>query len=242
MALPNNLPGFVTAESGTIVLPASCDVDGRPSVVTLTSSPAEASSPARTSRLLLEVAARATRATGCAPPPRTRTAPDRQAPHQDPAPCAIPGLPTLPGSTSTTAPDFRTCAIPGARDSADTPGAAAEATRTAAAPRTPAETTRTASKAETWAARFTATARPRVVALFDGLTGDRPPAPGWRARGSIDADGALVRADCARGPAVFVMRAGPGRTGTRLDDPRAAFPAFVAAAAPEAGCAPLRSA
>ncbi|MFD0382608.1 hypothetical protein ACFQ2B_10040 [Streptomyces stramineus] len=37
-ALPGRLPGFTAAGSGTLVLPESCDVVGRPSVVTLTSS------------------------------------------------------------------------------------------------------------------------------------------------------------------------------------------------------------
>ncbi len=84
-------------------------------------------------------------------------------------------------------------------------------------------------------------ARPRIVALFDGLTGDGPPGPGWRAQGRIEASGALIRADCAGRPTVFTMRTGPGRTGTRLDDPREAFPDFVDAVASRIGCAPLHS-
>ncbi|MBT2386559.1 hypothetical protein J7E86_23870, partial [Streptomyces sp. ISL-11] len=91
------------------------------------------------------------------------------------------------------------------------------------------------------AARFAMIGRPRLVALFDGLTGDRPPAPGWRAHGRIDANGALVRADCAGRATVFAMRTGPGRTHTRLDDPRRSFPAFVDAVGRRIGCAPLRA-
>ncbi|MDT0453363.1 hypothetical protein [Streptomyces hesseae] len=201
--LPDALPGFVTATSGTLVLPESCDVRGRPSVVTLTGSFPDAS-PARTGRLLLEVANRAAKATGCAGEARPMASPGA------PGACAIPGI-AGPAGTGSAEPDFETCAL-----------AATDAFR--------------------WAARFAMTARPRIVALFDGLTGDSPPAPGWRAHGRIEATGALVRADCAGRPTVFTMRTGPGRTGTRADDPRRAFPAFVDAVAGRIGCAPLRSA
>ncbi|MEU1822473.1 hypothetical protein ABZ502_08475 [Streptomyces abikoensis] len=206
--LPDALPGFVTASSGTLVLPKSCDVRGRPSVVTLTGSFPDAS-PARTGRLLLDVANRAAKMTGCARQARPLASP------RAPGACAIPGIagPGMgrPAGTGSSEPDFETCAL-----------AATDAFR--------------------WAARFAMTARPRIVALFDGLTGDSPPAPGWRAHGRIEATGALIRADCAGRPTVFTMRTGPGRTGTRADDPRHAFPAFVDAVAGRIGCAPLRSA
>ncbi|MFD8998559.1 hypothetical protein [Streptomyces abikoensis] len=206
--LPDALPGFVTASSGTLVLPESCDVRGRPSVVTLTGSFPDAS-PARTGRLLLDVANRAAKVTGCAQEARPLASP------RAPGACAIPGIAgpgaASPAGTGSSEPDFETCAL-------------------------------TATDAFRWAARFAMTARPRIVALFDGLTGDTPPAPGWRAHGRIEATGALIRADCAGRPTVFTMRTGPGRTGTRADDPRRAFPAFVDAVAGRIGCAPLRSA
>ncbi|MFD0382609.1 hypothetical protein ACFQ2B_10045 [Streptomyces stramineus] len=91
------------------------------------------------------------------------------------------------------------------------------------------------------AARFTMIGRPRLAALFDGLTGNSPPAPGWRAHGRIDATGALIRADCGGRVTVFAMSTGPGRTHTRLDDPRRSFPAFVDAVGERIGCAPLRA-
>ncbi|MCC3778294.1 hypothetical protein [Streptomyces sp. UNOB3_S3] len=237
--LPDALPGFVTASSGTLVLPESCDVRGRPSVVTLTGSFPDAS-PARTGRLLLEVANRAAKATGCA-----REAPPMASP---PAPgaCAIPGI-AGPAGTGSTEPDFETCALANT-DANTTPASTPTNATTPAHTATPADETAregdttTPADAFRWAARFAMTARPRIVALFDGLTGDSPPAPGWRAHGRIEATGALIRADCAGRPTVFTMRTGPGRTGTRADDPRRAFPAFVDAVAGRIGCAPLRSA
>ncbi|MEU1309799.1 hypothetical protein ABZ419_13015 [Streptomyces cinnamoneus] len=228
-ALPDDLPGFVTADTGTLVLPASCDVDGRPSVVTV--SGAFDSSPDRTGRILLEAANRATKVTGCAGEVRTtgpttptgcslplpaaapapRPAPaSTPAPAPRPAPASAPAPPAVPGTAAGSVHDgFQTCAMAGGGQ---------------------------------WAARFTMVARPRIVALFDGLTGDSPPAPGWRALGRIEATAALIRADCAGRPTVFTMRTGPGRTGTRLDDAREAFPPLVEAVAERMGCAPLHSA
>lgn len=267
--LPDALPGFVTAASGTLVLPESCDVRGRPSVVTLTGSFPDAS-PARTGRLLLEVANRAAKAAGCAGEARPMASPSA------PGVCAIPGT-AGPVGTGSAEPDFETCALAatdttgstaGRRPGATGPsaglatgtGPAADAgtrpaartgphggatptkSATSANTTTPEDDTTTPADAFRWAARFAMTARPRIVALFDGLTGDSPPAPGWRAHGRIEATGALVRADCAGRPTVFTMRTGPGRTGTRADDPRRAFPAFVDAVAGRIGCAPLRSA
>lgn len=214
--LPDGLPGFTAAASGTgaIVLPESCDVDGRPSVVMLKS--AKALPPATTGELLVQAANRATKATSCTTLPPLRLSHRPSPSTADHESCAIAGLPKAHG-TGTGSPensDFHSCAITG--------------TAAAAGP-------------TSWAARFTATARPRLVALFDGLTGDRPPAPGWRAHGSIDASGALVRADCGGRPTVFAMRSGPARTHTRLDDPREAFPLYVDAVAAHMGCAPLRA-
>ncbi len=214
--LPDGLPGFTAAASGTgaLVLPESCDVDGRPSVVMLKSAMAL---PATTAgELLVRAANSATQRSSCTtlPPLRLNRRPSPST--TDHESCGIAGLPKEHG-TGTGSPrnsDFHSCAITG---------------------------TGTPIGPTAWAARFTTTARPRLVALFEGLTGDRPPAPGWRARGSIDAAGALVRADCGGRPTVFAMRSGPARTHTRLDDPREVFPLYVDAVAAHMGCAPLRA-
>ncbi|MFI9236497.1 hypothetical protein [Streptomyces sp. NPDC053079] len=245
-ALPDDLPGFVTADTGTLVLPESCDVDGRPSVVTVSGS--FDSSPARTGRLLVEAANRATKATGCAGEVETR----EEAPTPQNAPAA-PHTPTtqgppIPPDTST--PGTRTPPTPATPPTTPTPTPTTAcpvplpglaAARPAAGSAHDGFQTCAVAGDGQWAARFTMVARPRIVALFDGLTGDGPPGPGWRAQGRIEASGALIRADCAGRPTVFTMRTGPGRTGTRLDDPREAFPDFVDAVASRIGCAPLHS-
>ncbi|MGW1073298.1 hypothetical protein [Streptomyces sp. NPDC002537] len=239
-ALPGRLPGFTTAGSGALVLPASCDVDGRPSVVTFTSSYTDGTghgshpgfpdgaSPAHTGALLVRAANRAAEATGCssAPPIRLRarsvpTRPVRVNPGIAPGRCAIPGLGVddpSKGPAEGAVEDRLT----------DTVGSVHDDFQTCAV-----------SDGGQWAARFTMVGRPRIVALFDGLTGDGPPAPGWRAHGRIDAAGALVRADCDGRATVFTMRTGPGRTHTGLDDPRRSFPAFVDAVGERIGCARL---
>ncbi|MFC5146258.1 hypothetical protein [Streptomyces aureoversilis] len=231
--LPDGLPGFTAASgTGALVLPESCDVDGRPSVVTLKSI--TALSPATTGELLIRAANKATRATSCTtlPPIRLHHDPSAPAPSDTGRNrCGIPGL--VPGPSP--APDTPSPA-PGRKTSPS------PATVPAAGPATSSDFHSCAiAGAKGWAARFLTTGRPRLVALFDGLTGDRPPAPGWRAHGSIDAAGALVRADCDGRPTVFAMRSGPGRTHTRLDDPREAFPRYVDAVAAQMGCAPLRA-
>lgn len=233
-ALPGRLPGFTAAGSGALVLPASCDVGGRPSVVTFTSSYTgtagraarpgfpPGAAPANTGALLVSAANRAAKATGCssAPPMRLHarartTRPVRVNPGASPGRCAIPGL----GDAS--APDDRlTDTVGSVHDDFQTCGVSGDGQ---------------------WAARFTMVGRPRIVALFDGLTGDSPPGPGWRAHGRIDATGALIRADCDGRATVFTMRTGPGRTHTGLDDPRRSFPAFVDAVGERIGCARLRA-
>ncbi|GGR17657.1 hypothetical protein [Streptomyces netropsis] len=238
-ALPGGLPGFVAAGSGALVLPESCDVDGRPSVVSLTGtftdSTARAghpgfpqgSTPEITGKLLIEIANRAINVSSCASGP----------------PLRIPRAPVGDGRDGTDeGVDGRAgddCAIPAlAAGEAKGTGHPATAARSS---RGTLRTCAVPSADGRPAIRFAAIGIPRLVALFDGLTGDRPPAPGWRAHGRIEATRALVRADCAGRPTVFALRTGPGRTHTRLDDARVAFPALVDEVARRAGCARLRT-
>ncbi|PHQ49345.1 hypothetical protein BLA24_25170 [Streptomyces cinnamoneus] len=223
-ALPGGLPGFVTAASGSLVLPQTCDVKGLPSVLTISGTFADT---AETARLLLQAADRAARVTGCAP---------RAAPR----PGALPAAVAYAARAAAIAPGTAGCGIPAlGREVRSAP--AGRLTDRAGSLQDDFQTCAVASDS-TWAARFTMTARPRIVALFAGLTGDGPPARGWRAHGRITPDGALVTADCAGRTTVFTMRSGPARTGTRLDDPREVFPDFVDAVAGRIGCAPLHSA
>ncbi|WP_058046133.1 hypothetical protein [Streptomyces roseifaciens] len=236
--LPDGLPGFTAASgTGALVLPESCDVDGRPSVVTLKSI--AALSPATTGELLVRAANKATKATSCTTLPPIRLHHDPSAPPPSDTErdrCGIPGLAQGLNQSRNQG------GSQGRRTSPAPATGPAPATSTATSPATSSDFHSCAiAGAQGWAARFLTTGRPRLVALFDGLTGDRPPAPGWRAQGSIDAAGALVRADCDGRPTVFTMRSGPGRTHTRLDDPREAFPRYVDAVAAQMGCAPLRA-
>ncbi|GGX90555.1 hypothetical protein [Streptomyces hiroshimensis] len=234
--LPDGLPGFAAASgTGALVLPEGCDVDGRPSVVTLKS--VMALSPDITGELLIRAANKATRATSCTTLPPIRL-------HKEPPSPTAPGTSTETGTD--TAPGTDTardhCGIPGLGKKTAPASGSGPGTGPGTGPAEDSDFHSCAiAGAKGWAARFATTARPRLVALFDGLTGDRPPAPGWRAHGSIDASGALVRADCDGRPTVFTMRSGPGRTHTRLDDPREAFPRYVDAVAAQMGCAPLRA-
>ncbi|MBB5117138.1 hypothetical protein [Streptomyces eurocidicus] len=233
-ALPGLLPGFTADGSGALVLPESCDVGGRPSVVTLTSSFTDAvdrgshpgfpeDSPARTGELLVRAANRATETTRCSEAPSLRLRPEPLASSTPPAPDAPAGRCAIPGLGEDAAGEHLTDTVAG--------GAGDDLQSCAVAEGDDGRP----------AARFTMVGRPRIVALFDGLTGDSPPAPGWRGRGRMDAAGALLRAECDGRPTVFAMRVGPGRTHTRLDDPRRSFPAFVDAVAARIGCAPLHT-
>ncbi|MFE7119248.1 hypothetical protein ACFU99_27915 [Streptomyces sp. NPDC057654] len=225
-ALPGALPGFVGDGSGALVLPERCDVDGRPSVVTVGGARqgdgrtgVAGGGFARTGRLLVDLANHGMRKAGCAPrrplrpaAPTASPAPARP-PSSSPAPsdlCSLPGLlgraETARGGLASISGggrgDFRTCVV---------------------------------SRRGKVAAQFAMAARPRLVALFDGLAAARIPLPDGRAYGRMDASGALVRADCAGRPAVYTMHTDRS-TGTSLDDPSTVFPRFVAAAARSAGC------
>jgi len=72
-------------------------------------------------------------------------------------------------------------------------------------------------------------AEPRLAALLDGATGDRPPAPGWRGTGVFTSDYSIVRAACAGRPATFVM----------VSMSNDAQKAFTDAVTGRLGCAPL---
>jgi hypothetical protein len=73
-------------------------------------------------------------------------------------------------------------------------------------------------------------AQPRLAAVFDGITGERPAARGWRGTGTFGEKYALLRADCAGRPVTFLMGA-PTDTGH--------LAAFADAVATRLGCAPI---
>ncbi|GHF68534.1 hypothetical protein GCM10010218_57440 [Streptomyces mashuensis] len=178
-ALPDGIPGFVTAVSGTLVLPRPCDVDGRPTVLTLTGT--FDSTPARTGRLLLEAAHHAARATGCAP---SATVPAGAATAVTDV-TEPPGPQHAPQSAPRDTPPRTPHASPHDGPATAPPDCTAHL---GTHPREAQEDFLSCSLRTTPA---TMLARPGLVALFDGLPEDRT----------------LLRTDCGGRTTVFTARA-----------------------------------
>ncbi|MFF9627388.1 hypothetical protein [Streptomyces fradiae] len=93
--LPDGLDGVVAPDRAVLVLPGACDVDGRPSVVTLNG---EAGGRDEMARLLIDLAGTAMREAGCAPrTPLSMTSPVTGSPQKETLPsysrlCGIPGV------------------------------------------------------------------------------------------------------------------------------------------------------
>lgn len=223
--LPDGLPGTVDWEGGLLVLPKSCDAeDGRPTVVTVEASGkrTEGSKPARqdsadlastvreASMLLTAVANRGMQAAGCAPAEPLEV----RSPVYD-----LPGEP-LPVDRFAR----ELCGIQGLDL-----GEKKMEQQISAAPRDLLTCSVRTEDEETQLSLATIT-QPRLVTLFDGITGERPAARGWRGTGTIGEQRAFVRADCAGRPAVFLMGASvtPGR-----------FATFTDVATARLGCAPV---
>lgn len=222
--LPDGLPGTVNGRGGLLVLPKSCDTqDGRPTVVTMYASgtytsasntqsdPADLGGARQAAVLLVEAANRGMAAAGCAPDEPLRIS----SPVYD-----------LPGEWELV---FRTsddvCGIRGLRpdreDLEDQIGVVTRDLQTCSV---------RGDRDGVPYLRLAMVAQPRLAAVFDGIAGERPVAPGWRGTGTIGEKHAIVRADCAGRPATFLMGAStdPGH-----------LAAFVNAAAARLGCAPI---
>ncbi|MFC5215118.1 hypothetical protein [Streptomyces coerulescens] len=221
--LPDGLPGTVNGRGGLLVLPKSCDTpDGRPTVVTMDASGTYASGPSysqndpadlggaqQTAVLLVAAANRGMAAAGCAPDEPLRVS----SPIYD-----LPGEPERIFSASEDVCGIRGLRL-GLEDIEDQTGAVT-------------------SDLQTCSVRgngvayldLAMVAQPRLAALFDGITGERPVARGWRGKGAIGEQHAIVRADCAGRPATFLM-------GASTDAEYLA--AFANAAAARLGCAPI---
>ncbi|GGV05539.1 hypothetical protein [Streptomyces spectabilis] len=236
MPLPEGLPGAVDGSRGLLVLPESCDTrDGRPTAVTLR---AEEKGPDdivggtdlggadAAVELLLAAADRGMRAAGCAPakPPRV-TSPLLRLPEKDDtspssAVCRIPGLDVGSGLTKEAA--LRVVAQAGAvtRD------------RQACSVRI-GRSVRLGEREDTRIFDALMIREPRLGALLDGVTGSKPPAPGWRGTG-VFADGhQVVRARCAGRPTTFLL------LGSSARETKGHFTTFTDAVTRRLGCAPL---
>ncbi|ADI06308.1 hypothetical protein SBI_03187 [Streptomyces bingchenggensis BCW-1] len=233
--LPEGLPGFVSEGSATLVLPEKCDVDGRPSVVAVSgvqsdgkddtpTLPDVSSEPWQAGQLLVDIANHGMEKAGCAP--------------EKPLGFAAPIPPGyVPDDTFVTGYSSGACRIDGLRPA---PGGAEGSDKgldSTVGPVSDDLQTCVVRWYDTVAARLTMTAHPRLVKLFDGLTGSAPPARGWRGQGFMDADGALVRARCSGRTAVMSMERTDVADDTPFATPSHIFPVYAAAVAKRLGCA-----
>ncbi|MFJ6567782.1 hypothetical protein ACIQNU_10190 [Streptomyces sp. NPDC091292] len=197
--MPDRLPGTVNGGKGLLVLPKRCDTaDGRPTTVTLTSSSSQAwngGSLASSSGLggmrsvtaLLVAAANAgMERAGCADGEPLRTSsPVLRLPEKEERyganMCRIPGLTV--DEVAGRDLEYRVGAV-----TRDLQSCAVRNWR---------------GSADFYTAVMVA--EPRLSALFDGATGTRAPAPGWRGTGTFTNAYKVVRADCAGRPATFLM-------------------------------------
>ncbi|MBI0294739.1 hypothetical protein JBE04_09690 [Streptomyces sp. PRKS01-29] len=227
MPLPDGLPGATDGRHALLVLPKGCDTrDGRPTAVTLDSTArsdygdttisadAGLGGSQSVARLLVAVANRAMEKAGCAP----------AKPLEVVSPMA-----TLPEDEE----DFftRACRIRGlefgkdaARDLEYQVGAVTRDLQSCSV--------RTQSGEGRY---FDAlmVSQPRLSALFDGATGSKAPARGWRGTGVFADDYKVVRADCAGRPLTVLMLAPSPHETTPY------FAAFADAVARRVGCAPV---
>ncbi|MEU1800420.1 hypothetical protein [Streptomyces sp. NPDC019937] len=227
MPLPDGLPGVTDGKHALLVLPERCDTrDGRPTAVTLDAK-AETTWSGRTlpadpglgdarsvAELLVAAANRGMEAAGCAA--------------SEPLRVVSPVL-TLPEDVES----FRSpmCRIRGL----DLGAAAEDLEYQVGAVTRDLQfcSVRTRPGGDPY---FDAlmVAQPRLSALFDGATGGKAPARGWRGTGVFADDYKVVRADCAGRPATFAMLAPSLRRQTAPH-----FVAFTNAVTRRIGCAPV---
>ncbi|MBL1119248.1 hypothetical protein JK364_43845 [Streptomyces sp. 110] len=226
MPLPDSLPGVSDGRRGLLVLPKGCDTrDGRPTAVTLDSTaesvygdstmPGDAGLGGSQSaaRLLLAAANRAMEKAGCAP--------------DKPLEVVSPVL-TLPESGETFF--TRACRIRGLEL-----GKEAEDLAYQVGPVTRDLQSCSVRNVRGDGRYFDAlmVAQPRLSAMFDGATGSKAPARGWRGTGVFADTYKVVRADCAGRPLTVLMLA------PSLHETTPYFATFANAVARRVGCAPI---
>ncbi|MEV5987510.1 hypothetical protein AB0L85_21240 [Streptomyces sp. NPDC052051] len=224
LPLPDGLPGVVHSLGGAIVLPKRCDApDGRPTVVTLTSHATDTWSKGTSAgrvglggtrsvaALLVAAANHGMKAAGCeAGRPYKLVSPMLQ----------------LPEKTENFVTDD-VCRIPGL--TVDKAVGDEVEYQVGAVDRDLQSCSLRLERGEGRVYDGLMVAQPRLADLLDGVTGDRPPAPGWRGTGVFKDDYGIVRADCAGRPATFVM----------LFMSSERQKAFTDAVTQRLGCAPL---
>ncbi|MCQ8195552.1 hypothetical protein [Streptomyces rugosispiralis] len=226
MPLPDGLPGVSDGRSGLLVLPKGCDTrDGRPTAVTLDSTaesvysdstmPGDAGLGGSQSvaRLLVAAANRAMEKAGCAP--------------DKPLEVVSPVL-TLPEGRETFF--TRACRIKGlelGKEAEDLAYQVGPVTRDLQS----CSVRQTRGDGRYFDALMVT--QPRLSALFDGATGSKAPARGWRGTGVFADTYKVVRADCAGRPLTVLMLA------PSLHETTPYFATFTNAVARRVGCAPV---
>ncbi|MFI6937694.1 hypothetical protein ACIBI4_00365 [Streptomyces sp. NPDC050418] len=218
--LPDGLPGFVAGDHAMAVLPEECDVDGRPTAVTLTPTshgdghlgrvemPFSMGSYGEITQMLLSVANTGMKSAGCAPDePWSVSSPFVDVAEDDDSfggndACRIDGV------------DFRLRKGSQYQDQVGTVGDRLQTcTVFWTAPRQPDET----------GAQFVMVSQPRLAAVFDGL----PEQAG--------AASALKRVECAGRPTYFYMHLISLQPHARPDGP-GVFARFEQAVQKRIGC------
>ncbi|MFF8914556.1 hypothetical protein ACF08M_14825 [Streptomyces sp. NPDC015032] len=216
--LPDGLDGLVAGDRAMLVLPDACDVDGKPSTVTIRSEstgdghlgtvnmPFTIGSRSDVARMLVDAANTGMRAAGCAPDEPLRVTSPFVTVAEDAGTagtplCRIPGLTLEFGRNS----QYR-----------EQVGVVGERLQTCSvvwrALRTPDEP----------AAQYVMAAEPRLVALFKGL-------PEGAGKG-------LVRAECHGRQTVFYGNVQSGLKGAGRPDDRRVFTRFTESVSRRIGC------
>ncbi|MCT2590189.1 hypothetical protein LHJ74_09735 [Streptomyces sp. N2-109] len=233
--LPDGVPGVVAGNRGMVVLPKACDVDGRPSAVTLAGGetgdghlgvvemPFTVGSRSEVARLMLAVAEKGMKSVGCAP----------EEPYRVTSPVAA-----TSGDADGVREDFTACRIPGQRfDVGKFGGLAVQRGPVTDRMQTCSLTLRSRGTAPTPAGQFVMVREPRLVALFHGLTGERAPGPDWRGKGELKAGHQVVRADCAGHPTVFFQQLDETLRAAARPSPERVFARSANEVAARIGCA-----
>lgn len=216
--LPDGLNGLVGGDRAMLVLPEACDVDGRPSAVTIRSEssgdghlgkvamPFTIGARMDVARMLLDAAGTAASKAGCEPGEPLRLS----------SPMAV----TAEKDESASSP---LCRIPGVTFDfgKDSPyrqqvGTVGERLQTCSVVR------RSRGVPDEPAAQFVMASEPRMVALFEGL-------PEGVGQG-------LVRATCDGRRTVFYGNIGPGLKGRGRPDDQRVFADFTASVSKRIGC------
>ncbi|GAA3629713.1 hypothetical protein GCM10023079_20320 [Streptomyces chitinivorans] len=191
--LPDGVAGLVGQGKGMAVLPEECDVDGRPTAVTITAGWDRIGDERDVADLLLAVAGEGMRRTGCAsgepmrvtsPVPEADTTPSPSSVGPT-ATCRIPGLAFEPAkgthydeTVGAVTGDLHLCTL------FDTSNI----------------------RRPVFAGQFAMVAQPRLRALFHGLAGSRTPGGGWRGKGWLDGSRNVLETSCGDTSTVFLLQ------------------------------------